>query len=394
VPEFVDGNRLTLLRNGEEYFPALVAAFDAARTEIHFETYIFAGDETGSLIADALARAAARGVATHLLIDGFGSMAFPARLRALMEQAGVKIYVYRPTFLPWMVRWPREPLRRMHRKLASIDGAVAFVGGINVVDDFHTDLPVAPRHDYAVRIEGPLVARVREEAVTLWRRVARAGQRMRLPGFLKPGRHVDREFPAPAPAGGHRAALVVRNNLRHRRKIESAYIEQIDAAHTDVVIANAYFFPTRRFRRALLRAARRKVDVSLLLQGKVEYPMQHFASRAIYRQLLRAGIHIYEYHRSFLHAKVAVFDRRVATVGSSNVDPFSLNLAQEANIFVEDRGFAEELRASLHEAIEKEARAVPRNYWQRLSVALKLRIWLNYRLAKLLMMVLGFNRLR
>jgi cardiolipin synthase len=122
--------------------------------------------------------------------------------------------------------------------------------------------------------------------------------------------------------------------------------------------------------------------------------MQHFASRAIYRQLLRAGIHIYEYHRSFLHAKVAVFDRRVATVGSSNVDPFSLNLAQEANIFVEDRGFAEELRASLHEAIEKEARAVPRNYWQRLSVALKLRIWLNYRLAKLLMMVLGFNRLR
>jgi cardiolipin synthase len=395
VPDFAGGNRLVLLRNGEQYFPALTEAFDAARREIFLETYIFAGDETGSLIADALARAAARGVATHLLIDGFGSLEFPERLRRLMEDAGVEIYVYRPAFLPWMARWPREPLRRMHRKLAAVDGAVAFVGGINILDDFESALPSPPRHDYAVRIEGPLVADVRREAVTLWRRVARMGFRMRLPGFLKPKADAaDTKMEAKPDPGTQRAALVVRNNLRHRRTIETAYIEQIDAARQEVVIANAYFFPTRRFRHALIRAARRGVSVTLLLQGKVEYAMQHYASRAMYRLLLRAGISIYEYQRSFLHAKVGVFDRRVATVGSSNVDPFSLNLAQEANVFVEDRPFADALRTSLHSAIEKEARAVPQNYWRRLSFALKLRIWANYRFALLLMMVLGFSRLR
>ena len=395
MPEFAGGNRLVLLRNGEQYFPALVEAFDAARHEIYLETYIFAGDETGSLIADALARAAARGVATHLLIDGFGSMDFPARLRRLMEEAGVKIFVYRPAFLPWMVRWPREPLRRMHRKVCAVDGVVAFVGGINILDDFDTVLPSPPRRDYAVRIEGPLVAKVRQEAATLWARVGRMGFRMRLPGFFKSKVDATGYVPSARPdPGTQRAALVVRNNLRNRRTIETAYVEQINAAQSEVVIANAYFFPTRRFRHALIQAAKRNVSVTLLLQGKVEYAMQHYASRAMYRLLLRAGVSIHEYHRSFLHAKVAVFDRRVATVGSSNVDPFSLNLAQEANVFVDDRAFAAELRADLHSAIEKEARAVPQNYWQRLSFAFKLRIWANYRLALLLMMVLGFSRLR
>jgi cardiolipin synthase len=394
VPEFVEGNRLTLLRNGEAYFPALVAAFDAARSEIYLETYIFADDRTGGLVADGLARAAARGVATHLLIDGFGSMDFSARLRALLEQAGVTIHVYRPAFLPWMVRWPREPLRRMHRKLASVDGKVAFVGGINIIDDLEATQPMAPRHDYAVQIEGPLVARVREEAMKLWKHAARNWRtRLRRMG-KKAVREPVQALSAPARAGRQRAALVVRDNLRHRRRIEAAYIAQIDAARSEVVIANAYFFPTRRFRRALLRAVRRGVTVTLLLQGKIEYAMQHYASRAMYRQLLAGGIRIFEYHLGFLHAKVAAFDGHTATVGSSNVDPFSLGLAQEANVFVDDKAFAEELCASLYDAIGSGARAVPRNYWQRLSLPLKLRVWFNYSLAKTLMMVLGFSRLR
>ncbi|MGH8765986.1 MAG: cardiolipin synthase ClsB [Burkholderiales bacterium] len=395
MPDFVGGNRITLLRNGAQYFPDLVAVLDAAQVEIYLETYIFADDETGSLIAAALARAAVRGVATHLLIDGFGSIDFPARLRSLLEQAGVALYVYRPRFLPWKVRWPREPLRRMHRKLASVDGAVAFVGGINVIEDFETPERSAPRRDYAVRIEGPLAARVRDEAAKLWRRVGWLGFKRRLPGFVAPEGRGRQPTPLPIlPAGNQRAALVVRNNLRHRRDIEDAYIEQIDAAGSEVLLANAYFFPTRRFRHALLRAARRGVGVTLLLQGRVEHALQHFASRALYRSLLGAGIRIHEYHSGFLHAKVAVFDGRVATVGSSNVDPFSLGLAQEANVFIDDRGFASELRASLHEAIETGARGVPQNYWRRLSFPLKARIWFDYRLMRLLMSVLGFSRLR
>ena len=363
------------------------------------ETYIFADDETGSLVADALARAAARGVATHLLIDGFGAKDFAPRFRRMLAEAGAEVLVFRPRVSPWPFWKQRGRLRRMHRKLASIDATVAFVGGINVIDDIETPAP------------GARALRLRRQNRRPARRAACARRRS-ASGRACPGRPSDaggqdsamlrstaRQTPPLQPesrpaAGGQRAALVVRDSLRHRHDIENAYLEAIDAARTEVIVANAYFFPSRKFRRALLDAARRGVAVTLLLQGKSDHPLQRHASRALYRSLLRAGIRIHEYHPSELHAKVAVFDGRVATVGSSNIDPFSLALAREANVFVDDPAFAAELRASLHDAIENRARAVPRNYWARLSFALKARIWLSYRFARLLMVVYGVNDLR
>jgi len=395
VPDYVDGNGLTLLRNGEQYFPALAAALDSAREEIFLETYIYADDETGSLVTDALARAAARGVATRLLIDGFGARDFAPRFRRVLEEAGAEILVFRPQVSAWPPWKQRSRLRRMHRKLACIDGAVAFIGGINVIDDFHTVEPSPPQFDYAVRIEGPLVAQVRAAAARLWARVSWATLGRRWRGRGMRAAHAARMPPAPVPpAGTQRAAFVVRDSLRHRRDIERAYLEQIAASRSELVIANAYFFPQRRFRRALLDAARRGVAVTLLLQGKADHPVQHYASRALYRQFLAAGIRIFEYHPSLLHAKVAVFDRRVATVGSSNIDPFSLLLAQEANVFADDAKFAAELRASLHEAMENRARAVPANYWARLSFELRVRIWLAYRFARLFVAVYGLRERR
>ena len=393
--DYVGGNRLTLLKNGEQYFPALVAAIDAARAEVFLETYIYADDETGSLITDALARAAARGVATHLLIDGYGAKDFAPRFRKILADSGADVLGFRPQVSPWPFWKQRSRLRRMHRKLASIDGTVAFVGGINIIDDFDTPEPTPPQFDYAVRIEGPLVARVSAAAARLWARVAWATLGRRWAGFELLAWRGRRRAPPPGvlEAGEQRAALVVRDSLRHRRDIENAYLEQIESARTEVILANAYFFPRRRFRRALLRAARRGVNVTLLLQGKADHPLQHYASRALYPSFLAAGVRIHEYHPSLLHAKVAVFDGRVATVGSSNIDPLSLGLAREANVFVDDIGFAAELRASLREAIENRARPVPANYWARLTLGLKARILLSYRVARLLMTIYGFDRL-
>lgn len=396
--EYTGGNRLTLLTNGEQYFPALAAAIDAAREEIFLEAYIYADDETGSLVTDALARAASRGVATHLLLDGFGAKNFPLRFRRMLAEAGAEVLVFRPRVSPWPFWKQRRRLRRMHRKLASVDAAVAFVGGINVIDDIETPHPAPARYDYAVRIEGLLAGHVRAEAARLWTRVSWATLGHRWPGF-RMLRSTVRQTPPhqlesrPA-AGGQRAALVVRDSLRHRHDIEDAYLEAINAARAEVIIANAYFFPSRKFRRALLAAARRGVVVTLLLQGKSDHPLQRLAARALYRSLLRAGIRIHEYYLSELHAKVAVVDSRLATVGSSNIDPFSLALAREANVFVDDPAFAAELQQSLHDAIENRARAVPPSYWARLSFELKARIWLSYRIARLLMMVYGVNDLR
>jgi cardiolipin synthase A/B len=392
VPDYVGGNRLTLLKNGEEYFPALIAAIDAAQVEVFLETYIFADDRIGALVADALARAALRGVATRLLIDGFGTHDFASRFREVLSHADADMLVFGPDVSPWPPWRQRTRLRRMHRKLASIDGAVAFVGGINIVDDYDTPGQTPPRYDYAVRIEGPLAARVRAEASRFWTRVSwiTSGRRRRLATPI--GRAPRHALPRASPnSGGQRGALVVRDNLRHRRDIEEAYLELIDAAREEVVIASAYFFPGRRFRAALARAARRGVNVTVLLPGRVEYRLLYYASRALYGPLLEAGIRIQEYHRSFLHAKVAVFDRRIASVGSSNIDPFSLLLAREANVFVDDAEFAGKLRASLHEAIENGSRTLARRSGRRLPFLARARIWTSYCIAHLLIAFYGYD---
>jgi len=373
---------LSLLRSGAEYFPALEAAIGAARSAVFLETYIYAGDATGRRITRALCAAASRGAAVHVLVDGFGSRDMPEEFVRDLERAGARLLVFRPEF--WPFPWRRDRLRRMHRKIAVIDGRAAFVGGINVIDDLDTPHQVPPRHDYAVKVEGPLVASIRHEVERLWNRVALARLKRRW-----------RVRPTPAAEtahhGGQRAALVVRDNLRHRRDIETAYLAAIESAVRDIVVANAYFLPGKRFRRALIRASRRGVRVVLLLQGRVEYALLHYASHALYGALLEAGIEIYEYQRSFLHAKVAAIDDRWATVGSSNIDPFSLLLAREANVVVEDGRFAAELHRRLREDIKQGALVVTRTRWLEQPLPRRILTWIAYGFARFAIGVFGFG---
>jgi cardiolipin synthase len=354
MADFVNGNRLTLLKSGAEYFPALLAELDAARHEIHLETYIFEADATGRSVAAALVRAARRGVVTCVMVDGFGSRDLDRGLVREMEQGGVRFLVYRRNISPWTLR--RTRLRRLHRKIAVIDARVAFIGGINVVDDMTPPDSGLPRFDYAVRVEGPLLARIYPDVKRLWSRVSA----IRF-GAQPPAAAIR---PATEIRGSQRAAYVIRDNLRHRRAIEGAYLAAIDRARSEILISNAYFFPGRSFRRALMAAAGRGVRVVLLLQGRVEYVLQHYATRSLYGTLLDAGVEIHEYHKSFLHAKVAVIDHHWATVGSSNIDPFSLLLAREGNVMVEDAQFAGELQESLLAAMAKGAEQVKRERWR------------------------------
>lgn len=389
-PEYLAGNRLRLLKNGTQYFPALLEAIDAAQRDVYLETYIFADDNTGTQVIAGLVRAAVRGVQVHVLLDGFGARDFAPHFRDRLKDAGVKVLVFRPKISPLTLR--RSRLRRMHRKIACIDRAVAFIGGINVIDDDDTPGQIPPRYDYAVRIEGPLAALTGRVVVRLWTSVASAGSG-HWPGLVDLTRWRTSGTSNLGPACGEtRAALVLRDSLRHRRDIEDAYLERIGAAQTEIVIANAYFFPGRRFRRALRAAARRGVRVVLLLPSRVEYALLHYASRALYPALLEEGIEIHEYHRSFLHAKVAVFDSEVATVGSSNIDPFSFLMAKEANVFVADSGFALQLRASLGEAIETGARQVRAHRWRRISWWLALRIRVAYATARLVIAIAGYGK--
>jgi cardiolipin synthase len=383
MTEFIDGNRVTLLKNGVEYFPALMAEFDAARREIQLETYIFENDATGRAVADALMRAARRGVATHVMVDGFGSKDIDPGLVVELKAAGVRFLVYRPKVSPWTLK--RARLRRMHRKIAVVDAHVAFVGGINVIDDMNAPGKTPPRYDYAVRIEGPLVTRIHPVVKRLWALVTASQLRKGWPRLRDLG-------PFTVPRGGQRAALVVRDNFRHRRDIEEAYLAAIGRARSEILIANSYFFPGQSFRRALMAAAARGVRVALLLQGRVEYALLHYASRALYGSFLDAGIEIHEYHKSFLHAKVAVIDRHWATVGSSNIDPFSLLLAREANVVIQDDGFAGELRESLLKAMAEGATLLKRESWKEQPYTLRTVTWISYGLARFLTGVFAYGR--
>jgi cardiolipin synthase len=379
--EFLPGNRITLLDSGRTYFPALREAIDAATRELYLETYIFEDDATGRMIADALARAARRGVAVRLMVDGFGARDFPEKLMPALEAAGVQVLVYRPEFAPF--RFRRHRLRRLHRKLAVIDAREAFVGGINIIDDANTPNHVPPRYDYAVRVEGPLLAHIHAAAHKLWELVSWANFKRRLRALLTP--------PAAQPCGPMQAAFLIRDNLRHRRDIEEAYLEAIAEARSEVVVANAYFLPGLRFRHALMDAARRGVRVTVLLQGRVEYLLLHYATQALYGALLASGIRIFEYRRSFLHAKVAVIDGHWATVGSSNIDPFSLLLAREANVVVRDPGFAAELRASLDAAMNDGARELKSEDWRRQPWYARFMSWLSYSAVRLMIGLAGYG---
>ena len=382
--EYREGNCITLLHCGVEYFPALEAAIDSAQREIHLETYIFADDPSGRRIAYALMRAAHRGVTVRTIVDGFGSRGFAGKILDEMAAEGVKVAIYRPE--PKWFDFRKSRLRRLHRKLAVIDASVAFVGGINIIDDlngldFDPDSP--PRFDFAVRVEGPLLADIHAAAHRLWvvlnwRQLG--GQRRQQPPLV----------PKADPCGTQVAAFVTRDNFRSRRDIERGYLLAIHGAREEIVIANDYFFPGRHFRRALLRARRRGVRVILLLQGKVEYVLLHYASRALYGKLLEAGVEIIEYHGSFLHAKVATVDRQWATVGSSNIDPFSLWLAREANVFVRDPGFAAALDQQLQNAIKEGARRIEHEHWSERSVLDRGMTWLFYVVVRRLLGLIGF----
>jgi len=380
----VEGHRLTLLRNGEEYFPRLLAAIDGAVDSVYLETYLYETDAAGHLFSDALQRAARRGVRTHLLLDGYGCASLPVAWVEDLRAAGVGVLKFRPE-ISWLT-FRRQRLRRLHRKLAVVDGRIAFVGGINIIDDVPGGDVLKPRLDYAVEVQGEMVLRVHAATRRLWSQVS--WMNFRHQRKLESIKH--------APPYPHRqqnqVIFLLRDNLRHRRDIERAYLNAIAGAQHEIVIANAYFLPSHRLRHALRNAAKRDVKIVLLLQGRVEYRLQHYATLALYDELLRDGIKIYEYHASYLHAKVAVVDGYWATVGSSNIEPFSLWLAREANLVVRNEEFAGALLADLRREMEQSAVLLEYSTWSKRSVWMRLASRASYAMMRVLTSVIGYAR--
>ena len=414
MPTLHRSQALQLLDGGRAFFPALIKAFDSATTWIQLETYIFDFHGAGAEVADALTRAAARGVTVQVLVDGIGTGPLPAEWQKKFALAGVNWRVYSPLGaglhgLGGLGLLVPERWRRLHRKLCVVDQRLVFCGGINVLDDFYEPSQgqlESPRFDFSVAATGPLALDAADDMALLWWRVeagysARqrhlsvAWEKFKAAGYG--GRTDAARLAGPAGAGvaypsgapSPRAALILRDNLRNRSSIERAYRKAIGQARDEVIIANAYFVPGGKLRRALVSAARRGVRVTLLLQGKYEHFMQYHAARPVYGALLAAGVEIYEYTPSYLHTKVAVVDGHWATVGSSNLDPLSLLLAREANVVVEDRPFAEDLRGRLRQAMASHGQRMDPAAYSHRPLSQRLQGWIAYALMRLALLVTG-----
>ncbi len=340
---FVAHNDITLLETGLELFPAMLAAIEGAQYEIYFETYIFADDATGRTVEAALIQAGLRGVKVRVVTDWFGTgHKQSTRLGVAFAAAGVRFRAFNA--------WFKRGVARTHRKLTVVDREVAYVGGININDDWFCDydctrrLP-APRWDFAVEVRGPLVSTIHHEMQAQWARVGRLGLMKRIGLFREMRRQ-------PLPEGDKpmQAAFIVRDSLRNRHTIQRAYLQAIGRAKKSILLVNPYFAPGHKFRKALAVASQRGVKVELMI-GVGEIKFQDMVARSFYPKLLAAGVHVYEYRKTQLHAKVAVIDEDWSTVGSSNCDGLSLFLNQEANIVVKDVGFAAVMREHIENGI-------------------------------------------
>ncbi len=352
------GHRVRLLENGEQYFPAVFDAIRAARSEVIIETFILFEDKVGNELHEVLLAAAQRGAGVDLLVDGFGSADLTPSFIGSLTAAGARVRTFDPGWRLFGQRF--NILRRMHRKVVVVDQELAFVGGINFSADHLGDFGPMAKQDYAVAVEGDIVHEIR--------RFTAAAIEQRRTGHGASPSSAPEGAPAPAPfADASSALFVTRDNRRHHNDIERHYRRAIRRAKKRVLIANAYFFPGYRLLRQLSRAAKRGVDVQLILQGEPDMPIVRTAAMLLYGHLQRDGVKVHEYCRQPLHGKVAVIDDDWATVGSSNLDPLSLALNLEANLILRDTTFASELSKNLERLIADECKLAvtpPKPKWE------------------------------
>ncbi|KIK83102.1 cardiolipin synthase ClsB [Pseudomonas sp. W15Feb9B] len=341
-------NRVELLENGEEYFPRVFDAMRAAKSEILLETFIVFEDKVGAELQQILIDAARRGVRTTVSLDGFGCGELTTGYLAALSDAGVHLQMFDPApkHLGFRTNW----FRRLHRKIVVVDGLIAFIGGINFSGDHLADFGPEAKQDYAVQVQGPAVADIHHFALLQSGRPGRARfwwQRRRQ-------RRADMAF------NDHdgQVRLVFRDNDQHHTDIEDVYLHALRRAKRRVVIANAYFFPGYRLLREIRNAARRGVEVRLILQGQPDMLVAKLAARMTYDYLLKAGVQIHEYCQRPLHGKVALVDEEWSTVGSSNLDPLSLSLNLEANVLIRDRTFNQHLFQRLEDLSHNHCKAM------------------------------------
>jgi Phosphatidylserine/phosphatidylglycerophosphate/cardiolipin synthases and related enzymes len=365
---FTDGNRVELLENGETFFPQLIRRINRAEKEIFIETFILSEDRVGKALQKALVAAAKRGVWISVTADSYGTFYLDADYIKTLTEAGAIFQIFDPQ-PSWLKSRPNL-FRRLHRKLAVIDGRYAFIGGINLSHEHMTEHGPTAKQDYAVEIEGPVVPIIRD----LCKAYVPTANDKNL-GELA------RNIRQPEKVGDAAVAFVARDNRRFRNDIEKAYLLGIRKARKRIYIANAYFFPSFRMLRALRNAAKRGVEVVVILQGEPDIPLALRAARCLYDELTGDGVKVFEYLERPLHAKIALIDDDWSTIGSSNLDPLSLALNLEANVVVLDSSFNQQLYKEM-EKLRAASRLIENRWLSRRSRMHLIKNFISYHIMR------------
>ena len=358
------GNAAVPLEDGRAAYRAMLQAIRGARHHVHMEMYIFEDDEVGREFARAMAERARAGVKVRLIYDAVGSLRARKGFFEEMEQAGIAVAVFNPVAPGLVKRGPIDAQARDHRKLLLVDGRVAILGGINISRVYGSSSASGggarsdasfedrPWRDLQVRIEGPAVADFQRAFVEQWEQwkkesIPQAGL---FPKLANTGPHLVRVVASSPREDGAPDALYL------------ALISAIESAETEVCITNAYFVPHPQLLEALAAAARRGVDVKLVLPGKTDNALVFHAGRAQYQPLLEAGVKIHERKERLLHTKSAVIDGVWSTVGSTNLDWRSLAYNDELNAVVIGPEFAARMKAIFERDIA-ESEAITTEKW-------------------------------
>lgn len=358
------GNSVTLITRGDDFFDSVIKSIEGAKKSINLETYIFASDEVGWIIASKLAKKAVEGIEVNLIYDSIGCIGTSPEIFDAMEKSGVEIIEFNP-FVPWRKYWNIS--FRDHRKILIVDGKKAFVGGINIGGEYAGEkYNGGGWRDTHVILEGPAVRDVQFFFMENWFR--NGGAIMR----------TDLHFPSLKKKGSTLLMVLCSENRKKGKPVQESYISAIRNARNSIFITNAYFIPDARIYRALVKAAARGVNVSLLLPGESDIPIVKYASRYLYKRYLKNGIRVFEYGESVLHAKTAVVDGIWSTVGSSNLDRRSFRKNLEVNVVALDQDFGEKMEKVFSRDIKKSREVTLENFSRRGAVEFFLE-WLCYR---------------
>ena len=333
--DYLRHNKVKLITGGNEYFSLLEEMIDSAKETIHFQTYIWDEDETGTAVANAMIRAAKRNVKIYVLLDAYGSQSLSGDFIEKLTDAGIFFRKFKPLF-----KTKRFYLgRRLHHKIVVVDSYRSTVAGLNISNRYN-DMPGEPAWmDWALYAEGEVSLRLEEICFT----------RLKMKGH-----RVTKAQQPPQPTEVCLVGVRVNDWVTRKRQIYHTYLEMFQHASDHLIILSAYFLPGRPFRRRLADAARRGVKIKVILTGVADVPMIKYAERYMYHWLFKNNIEVYEYQKSVLHGKMATCDGKFVTVGSFNVNNLSAYGSIEVNLDVKDQDFAKCTEARLEKIIDED----------------------------------------